>query len=134
MATDKLHARSKGANFVLTRQPTEGRGKMGGFRVGEMEAQQLVAHGATQVVRDRLFLQSDPYEVPVCNKCGLFAEPKAPPGVLTLNHTQAYCQHCNSHEDVYMVPMPYCMKLMLQEFQGLHIAPRLSLESARITK
>jgi DNA-directed RNA polymerase beta subunit len=93
-----------------------------------MEKDAICAHGAAEVCRDRLFLQSDPYLVPVCERCQLLAESAAPPDVLTVNHSRPYCQHCKSNDHVQMVPMPYAAKLFLQEITALHIAPRLELE------
>ncbi|KAL3319027.1 DNA-directed RNA polymerase III subunit RPC2 [Cichlidogyrus casuarinus] len=117
MVMDKVHARSRGPITALTRQPTEGRSREGGLRVGEMERDCFIAYGTSQLMLERLLHSSDAYEVFVCSECGLIATSKT------------WCQYCRSSRNVSTVCMPYACKLLFQELMCMRILPRLKLSS-----
>ncbi|XP_052088054.1 DNA-directed RNA polymerase III subunit RPC2-like isoform X2 [Mytilus californianus] len=115
MVMDKMHARSKGPRAVLTRQPTEGRARDGGLRLGEMERDCLIGYGASMLLLERLMISSDSFVVDVCGQCGLLCY-------------SGWCQYCKSSRNVSTLKMPYACKLLFQELQSMNIVPRLSLK------
>ncbi|XP_013391802.1 DNA-directed RNA polymerase III subunit RPC2 [Lingula anatina] len=115
MVMDKMHARAKGPRAVLTRQPTEGRSRDGGLRLGEMERDCLIGYGASMLLLERLMISSDAFEVDVCNKCGLLGY-------------SGWCHFCKSSTDVSHLKIPYACKLLFQELQSMNIVPRLTLK------
>jgi DNA-directed RNA polymerase beta subunit len=74
MVLDKIAARNRGPRAALTRQPLEGRAKQGGLRVGEMERDAFLAHGASMTLDDRSRVASDGHVAAVCTKCGQIGE------------------------------------------------------------
>jgi DNA-directed RNA polymerase III subunit RPC2 len=114
MVQDKMHSRAKGPRAVLTRQPTEGRSRDGGLRLGEMERDCLIAYGTSQLLLERLMISSDEHEVDVCENCGFM-------GYLN------WCQRCKSSRGVVKMTIPYAAKLLLQELFSMNVVARLKL-------
>lgn len=114
MVLDKMHARARGPRAVLTRQPTEGRSRDGGLRLGEMERDCVIAYGASQLLLERLMLSSDAFDVDICQGCGLMGY-------------NGWCPMCKSSEKIVKMTIPYAAKLLFQELISMNIAPRLQL-------
>ncbi|KAJ5935181.1 DNA-directed RNA polymerase I subunit RPA2 [Penicillium verhagenii] len=72
MVNDKFQVRTTGPVNALTGQPVKGRAKGGGIRVGEMERDSLIAHGAAFLLQDRLMNCSDSQLTWICRCCGSF--------------------------------------------------------------
>jgi DNA-directed RNA polymerase I subunit RPA2 len=72
MVNDKYQVRTTGPVNRVTGQPIKGRKKGGGIRVGEMERDALLAHGAAFLLQDRLFYCSDYQTAWLCHSCGSF--------------------------------------------------------------
>jgi len=70
---DKIFARGRGAIHAVTRQPVHGKSRGGGLRLGEMEYAVLIAHGAREVIHERMLLSSNPLPVTCCKTCGIVA-------------------------------------------------------------
>ena len=115
MVQDKMHARSTGPRAILTRQPTEGRSRAGGLRLGEMERDCLIAYGASQLLLERLMLSSDAHEVDVCETCGMMGY-------------NNWCQTCQSSRSIVKMTMPYAAKLLIQELMSMNVKASLQLE------
>ncbi len=119
MVGNKMHGRASGKVALLTRQPIEGRSRGGALRLGEMEQQALVAHGASLLLKERY--DSDKVVLPICSRCGAIARE---------DHLKKkfICNICGS-EEVEPIEVSYAFKLLLEELQGLHINTNFSLKN-----
>ncbi len=119
MVGNKLHGRASGKVALLTRQPVEGRARGGALRLGEMEQQALVAHGASLLLKERY--DSDKVKLHICTKCGAIA-------IEDNIKNKIYCPICST-EEVEPVEVSYAFKLLLEELQGLHIKTKFTLKN-----
>jgi DNA-directed RNA polymerase beta subunit len=130
MVNDKQHSRSIGPMVNLTRQPAEGRSRDGGFRIGEMERDVMLAHGMSRFCRERLYDVSDKYSVHVCKKCGMIAQYNDASASMMSKYsfTVHKCGVCENTTDFAYVEVPYAFKLMAHELQTINCVPRLLTE------
>ena len=129
MVNDKQHSRSIGPMVNLTRQPAEGRSRDGGFRIGEMERDVMIAHGMSRFCRERLYDVSDKYSVHVCKKCGMIASfNDGDKRHKTMDFKIHKCNTCDNMTDFAKVDVPYAYKLMSQELQAINVVPRIITE------
>jgi DNA-directed RNA polymerase II subunit RPB2 len=126
MVNDKQHSRSMGPMVNLTRQPAEGRSRDGGFRIGEMERDVMIAHGASRLCRERLYEVSDKYSMYVCKKCGMAVSYND--GKNNRDFIIHLCNTCGNKTDFARVEIPYAFKLMSQELQTINVATRIITE------
>jgi DNA-directed RNA polymerase subunit B' len=120
MVANKIHSRARGPIQLLTRQPTEGRALEGGLRLGEMEKDAMVAHGASLLLKERF--DSDQTLVPVCEGCGLIA-------VYDSYKKNMSCPVCGDNFDINNIEISYAFKLFLDEIKSMGIYPKLSLKN-----
>lgn len=109
MVSDKHHCRATGNVTAMVRQPQEGRSRLGGLKLGEMEKDALIAHGTSSFLRERLFNMSDPYTVKICKVCKNFAT--------------GYndCLRCENSDQICKVNLPYACKLLIHQLNSMNI-------------
>lgn len=104
--TDKISMRARKGVKPSTRQPLGGRSLEGGLKVGEMERDALISHGASALLRERLCDVSDAFNLPICKKCGTIA--------ITNHRLGIYkCNLCGDKAEIGLIRIPYVVKLLL---------------------
>ena len=118
MVGDKVHARSRGPVTLLTKQPTEGRSQEGGLRLGEMEKDVFVGHGASLLLKERF--GADTTEIKVDADSGDV-------GYLDREENKVI-KHSGESGDFEDVEMPHAMLLLLDELKSLMIDTDIEVE------
>lgn len=140
MVKDKINYRRTGPVTALTRQPVQGRANDGGLRIGEMERDSIISHGAARFLQESLMERGDQYYLAICNTTGmiavynesqnLFISPMADGPIKyvgDLNELKSarvvnVTQHGRSFS---VVRIPYALKLLIQELQTMNVQMRI---------
>jgi hypothetical protein len=139
MVKDKINYRAKGPRTALTRQTVSGRANDGGLRIGEMERDGIISHGATNFLTESMMERGDKYYMSVCNKTGmvavynpsknLFISPMADGPIKfvgTIAENNIKVENITKHGRSFsVVCIPYTLKLLMQELQCANVALRI---------
>jgi DNA-directed RNA polymerase II subunit RPB2 len=141
MVKDKINFRARGPITMLTRQTVGGRANDGGLRIGEMERDGIIAHGAASFLQESMLTRGDEYYMAVCNNTGtiavynknqnLFLSPMADGPIKfqeTLDKTLTVENVTKYGRNFSILKIPYAFKLLLQELQTMNIQMRLITE------
>ena len=141
MVKDKINYRAQGPRTVLTRQTVQGRANDGGLRIGEMERDCIIAHGASKFLNESMLKRGDEYFVAICNNTGtiaiynqtknIFISPFAD-GPLKFNNNIENEQNIEVvtkyGRNFSIIKVPYSFKLLMQELQVMNIQMRIITE------
>jgi len=120
MVAEKINARGTGPKVQLTRQPTGGRRKAGGLRIGEMERDSLISHGISKFIKESMMERSDNYRWIVCKNCGVVP-------IYSNKIKESFCKNCGGNE-MNIIETPYCFKLLTHEFEAMGIQMRFNCD------
>jgi len=76
--------------------------------ISEMERDCMIGHGVSKFLKERLFDCSDPYQITVCDKCGMIIS------------SEDECTICRQ-DKVTTCNMPYAAKLLIQELIAMGV-------------
>ena len=141
MVKDKINYRARGPRTVLTRQTVQGRANDGGLRIGEMERDGVLAHGASYFLNESFMVRGDEYYIAVCNKTGLvaiyndsknlFLSPAVDGPIKfveTLDGKMNIDNISRFGRSFSILRVPYSLKLLIQELQVMNVQMRIITE------
>ena len=120
MVAEKINARGIGPKVLLTRQPTGGRRKGGGLRIGEMERDSVLSHGVSMFMKESMMERSDKFRWCICKRCGTLP-------VYSTKLNSSICKNCNYNE-LAVIETPYSFKLLMQELESMSLQMRINVD------
>jgi len=135
MVKDKINYRGTGPRANLTRQAVSGRANDGGLRIGEMERDAVISHGASSFLQESMMKRGDEYLLAICNTTGMIAIYNQARNLLLSPMADGPLQYTGSlmtgEQEVQqmtrfsrsfsLVKVPYSLKLLIQELQAINV-------------
>jgi hypothetical protein len=142
MVKDKINYRALGPRTALTRQPVSGRANDGGLRIGEMERDGVISHGASAFLQESMMERGDKYKIAICNTTGmiaiynpaknLFMSPMADGPIRFTDNIDTSKMNIETvskfGRSFSVIEVPYSFKLLVQELQAINVQMRIITE------
>ena len=141
MVKDKINYRAQGPRTMITRQTVQGRANDGGLRIGEMERDGIIAHGATAFLKESMLDRGDDYYVAICNTSGTISIYNESKNIFISPFSDGPLKFSENFENTMnleviskygksfsIVRVPYSFKLLIQELQVMNIQMRIITE------
>ena len=135
MVKDKINSRADGPKTELTRQAVQGRANDGGLKIGEMERDGIMAHGASAFLNDAFMKRCDEYKMLICNNTGGIAVYNPDLNLMMSPHADGPLRFTTPTDgsqptldkmtkfgrSFSVVRIPFAFKLLLQELQAMNV-------------
>ena len=140
MVKDKINYRALGPKTSMTRQSVQGRANDGGLRIGEMERDSILAHGAMIFLNDSFLKRGDEYFLAICNHSGMvaiynrsqniFLSPyiDGPVKFNVVNGEDRIENVSKFGRSFSVIRIPYALKLLIYELQTMNVQMRIITE------
>lgn len=117
MVNDKVSARDiDGYYSPKTKQPSKGRTKKGGFRIGEMEKDVLMCHGALYCLQEKFYNHSDKFRCYVSKDTGF---------ICVGNPNENIYEDKVKNKNIVQVMVPYCFVRLWTLLMSMGIVMRI---------
>lgn len=118
----------------LYRQPTSGTRKGGGFRLGGMELDVMIAQGAVYVLRSKLYDDSNGFVVYVCNSCGQLANVHEKTNKKDNIGNKYGCKICGTKAEIVQVNSQYSTNILFNLIRGMGIGTKFMTEPPKFNR
>lgn len=116
---DDVYAMSQGRTEAFTRQYMEGKANAGGSKLGEMEKDCVLAHGAVQTLMRKFLEDSDLFYIYVCQICGKRA-------IVNEAKNKFECKICMDEAVIVKVKTSWSSNIFLNEIEAMNIGIKLT--------
>ncbi len=120
----QIYSISTGPTCVITRQPVEGKANKGGLRIGEMEKDVIISHGAGHFIMEKFRDDSDGFDIYVCNTCGTRPVVNERTNLIICNA----CRKSGMNPQISKSRSTWSSRLFFDELESMNVGVKLTVE------